>query len=47
MMSDPTPVMSSTKQIDSGSTSIPTLTWNLPTGIQEYRCRSRLRWSAG
>ena len=43
MISDPTPVMSSTKQIDSWSTSRFMLTWKSATGIQEYRCTSWLR----
>ena len=42
-ISEPTPVISSTKQIDSGSMSIPMLAWNPFTGIQEYTCRSWLR----
>jgi hypothetical protein len=44
MISDPTPVISSTKQIDSWSTSRFMFTWRPATGIQEYRCTSWLRW---
>src|SRR6266566_2733216 len=44
MISDPTPVMSSTKQIDNWSTSRFMFTWKPATGIQEYRCTSWLRW---
>ena len=43
MISDPTPVMSSTKQIDNWSTSRFMFTWKPATGIQEYRCTSWLR----
>ena len=46
-MSEPTPVISSTKQIDSGSSSSATSTWKRATAIQEYRCTSWLRWAAG
>jgi hypothetical protein len=46
-ISEPTPVISSTKQIDSGSSRIPMFAWNVPTGIHEYMCRSRLRSAAG
>ncbi len=42
-ISEPTPVISSTKQIDSGSIRMPMLAWNPFTGIQEYTCRSWLR----
>src|SRR5215475_63970 len=44
MISEPTPVMSSTKQIDNWSTSRFMFTWKPATGIQEYRCTSWLRW---
>ena len=44
MISEPTPVISSTKQIDSWSTSRFMFTWKPATGIQEYRCTSWLRW---
>src|SRR6516225_1778155 len=43
MISDPTPVISSTKQIDNWSTSRFRFTWKFATGIQEYRCVSWLR----
>ena len=43
MISDPTPVISSTKQIDSGSISNDTFTWRSATGIHEYKCWSWLR----
>ena len=43
MISDPTPVISSTKQIDSWSMSRFMFTWKPATGIQEYRCWSWLR----
>ena len=33
MISDPTPVISSTKQMDSGSISSDTSTWKRPTGM--------------
>ena len=33
MISDPTPVMSSTKQMDSGSMSRDRSTWKRPTGM--------------
>jgi hypothetical protein len=42
-MSEPTPVISSTNVIDSGSSSRPTLTWKSPTAIQVNMCTSRLR----
>src|ERR1700760_1191751 len=42
-ISEPTPVISSTKLIDSGSSSTPRLAWNPLTGIQENMCRSWLR----
>src|SRR5215469_7968759 len=44
MISESTPVMSSTKQIDNWSTSRFMFTWKPATGIQEYRCTSWLRW---
>ncbi len=44
-ISEPTPVISSTKQIDSGSSSRPMLTLKWPTEIHWKMCRSRLRWS--
>ena len=43
MIIDPTPVISSTKQIDSWSMSRFMFTWKPATGIQEYRCTSWLR----
>ena len=43
MIIEPTPVISSTKQIDSWSTSRFMFTWRPPTEIQEYRCGSWLR----
>src|ERR1700749_3001432 len=44
MISEPTPVMSSTKQIDNWSTSRFMFTWKPASGIQEYRWTSWLRW---
>ena len=46
-ISEPTPVISSAKLIDSWSSWSPTFTLNAPTAIQEYTCRSLLRWLAG
>ena len=43
MISEPTPVISSMKLADSGSSRIPMLTWKPPTGMYENRCRSWLR----
>ena len=43
MISDPTPVISSTNKIDSWSVSSPTFAWKRPTAIHVYRCRSWLR----
>ena len=40
MISDPTPVISSTKQIDSGSVSRFTLASKRPTRMYVYTCRS-------
>jgi hypothetical protein len=42
-MSEPTPVISSTNVIDSGSRSRPALTCRPLTGIQVNMCTSRLR----
>ena len=42
-ISEPTPVISSTKQIESGSSRIPMFTWNRPTSIQVNKVRSRAR----
>src|SRR5690242_7664118 len=46
-ISEPTPVISSTKLIDSGSIRSPKSTCRLPTGIQSNTCRFCTRWSAG
>ena len=42
-ISDPTPVISNTKQIDSWSVSNDTFAWKCPTAIHVYRCWSWLR----
>ena len=46
-ISEPTPVISSTKQMDSGSSSRPMSTLNRPTEIHWKMCRSRARVAAG
>ena len=46
-MSEPTPVISSTNVIDSGSSSRFASTWKAVTGIQVNMCTSRLRSAAG
>ena len=46
-ISEPTPVVSSTKQMDSWSSCRPTGTLKRATWIQVNRVRSLLRWSAG
>ena len=46
-ISEPTKVTSSTKAMDSGSISMPTLTWKLPAGIQLYKNRFSPRNPSG
>jgi hypothetical protein len=46
-ISEPTPVISSTKQMDSWSSRRPTGTSKRATWIQVNRVSSLLRWSAG
>src|SRR6476469_525670 len=42
-ISEPTPVISSTKLMDSGSMRMPNSTWRSPTGIQSKTCRFCIR----